>query len=295
VTAIRIQGIAFSVVAILLTAASVAIKPVHAQTELVVLAVLIAVLGVPHGALDTIFAQKVYKVRTVQGWIRFTLAYLIPAALVVVLWQLAPIVFLIGFLAISLVHFSGDPSSGTPLLTRILYGGAIIVLPALLHAAEVTRLFSFLVGGDAAASVVPWLHLLSWLWLVGVGVAATCCLRSDWPTALEIASVGLLSTLLMPLLAFTIFFCGMHSLRHILRTLNSSAKSSPNLLLSASIVPLLACFLVFGAGFLKLRQVPLEARMIQLIFVGLAALTVPHMALVEQVRFSGWGKEVEHS
>jgi len=131
--------------------------------------------------------------------------------------------------------------------------------------------------------------------VAGIVVAAACCLRSDWPTALEIVSVGLLSIFLMPLLAFTIFFCGMHSFRHILRTVNSSAKSPLHLLISASIVPLLACFLVFGAGFLKLRQVPLEARMIQLIFVGLAALTVPHMALVEQVRFSGWGKEVEHS
>ena len=39
---------------------------------------------------------------------------------------------------------------------------------------------------------------------------------------------------------------------------------------------------------LSLSNTPMDARVIQFIFVGLAALTVPHMALVERVRLSGW-------
>ena len=288
--ALRIQGITFSVVAILLTAATIAIKRLDEQTELIVLAVLIVLLGVPHGALDTIFARQLYDVKTTKGWVAFTVAYLLMAALAVALWQVAPIVFLLGFLLISIAHFSGDPSVEMPIAFRILYGGAIVVLPTLLHAEEVTRLFSILAGADVAALIVPWLHFLSWPWLIGIAVAAVGCARLDWLAGVEIASVGLLSVLTPPLVAFTIFFCGMHSARHILRTVDYSGRSSPYLLISASVAPMLAFLVLLGAALLWLRDIPIEIRVIQLVFVGLAALTVPHMALVERVRLSGWAK-----
>ena len=288
--ALRIQGIVFSVVAILLTAATIAIKRLDEQMELIVLAVLIVLLGVPHGALDTIFARQLYDVKTVKGWAAFTLAYLFMAALAVVLWQVAPLVFLLGFLVISIAHFSGDPSVDMPVAFRILYGGAIVVLPTLLHAEEVTRLFSILAGADVAALLVLWLHFVSWPWLIGIAVAAVGCARLDWLAGVEIASVGLLSVLTPPLVAFTIFFCGMHSARHILRTVDYSGRRSPYLLISASVAPMLAFLVMLGAALLWLRDIPIEVRVIQLVFVGLAALTVPHMALVERVRLSGWVK-----
>lgn len=288
--ALRIQGIVFSVVAILLTAATIAIKRLDEQMELIVLAVLIVLLGVPHGALDTIFARQLYDVKTVKGWAAFTLAYLFMAALAVVLWQVAPLVFLLGFLVISIAHFSGDPSVDMPVAFRILYGGAIVVLPTLLHAEEVMRLFSILAGADVAALLVSWLHFVSWPWLIGIAVAAVGCARLDWLAGVEIASVGLLSVLTPPLVAFTIFFCGMHSARHILRTVDYSGRRSPYLLISASVAPMLAFLVMLGAALLWLRDIPIEVRVIQLVFVGLAALTVPHMALVERVRLSGWVK-----
>jgi hypothetical protein len=49
--------------------------------------------------------------------------------------------------------------------------------------------------------------------------------------------------------------------------------------------------LVFGivaTTWLGLGNVPVDDRLMRIMFVGLGALTVPHMALVERVRLSGW-------
>ncbi len=286
--ATQIQGLTFSLGALVLAAAAVVTARFDPRIELIVVATLIVVLGVPHGALDTIFARQLYGIHTRGGWLRFAAIYTLLAAAVVGLWLLQPTCFLLGFLFISTVHFSGDPAAGTPWPARALYGGAVIVLPTLLHAGEITRLFALLVGMDAAALVTPWLRLLAWPWLIGLALAAVLRLPRDWLTPLEMVAVAVLAVLAPPLVSFVVFFCAMHSARHILRTIDYSGRSSPGLILVAALLPMLGVVAASSAAWHFLGSTPLDARIIQLVFVGLAALTVPHMALVERVRLSGW-------
>ena len=286
--ALRIQGLAFSIGAILLAVVAVSTARFDSQVELIVVASLIVLLGIPHGALDTIFARKLYGIKTLGGWLRFALIYLLLGASVVGFFMLAPSGFLIGFLLISMLHFSGDPAAGTPWFARALYGGAIIVLPTLLYAGEITRLFALLVGIDAATLVTPFLRLLAWPWLISFVLAAIQRLPKDWLTALEMGAVALLAVLAPPLISFTVFFCAMHSARHILRTINYSGNSSLGLILGAMSLPMLGVLLASATAWHFLGGMPMNGAIIQLVFVGLAALTVPHMALVERVRLSGW-------
>jgi Brp/Blh family beta-carotene 15,15'-monooxygenase len=258
------------------------------QLELIVLAILIIVLGVPHGALDTIFVRQLYKVNTAKGWMGFVVIYLMLAILVVTLWFFAPILFLAGFLAISIVHFSGDLPQDTSIILRIAYGGAIIVLPTLLHVEEVIQLFSFLVDNEAAKTIANILHLLAWPWIAMLVLFGSDQIRKNKTASVEVASVGLLAVVAPPLVAFTVYFCCMHSSRHIMRTYHYLDKSSAKNMVVAAVGPMAAVTILTLIASVVFRDMPLDARITQIVFIGLAALTVPHMALVEQVRLSGW-------
>lgn len=284
----RLQGWLFCAAAAGVTGLSLLLPRLEPQTELVIIAGLILMLGVPHGALDTEFARKLYGVASWRSWLGFTVVYFVPAIVVIAIWQFAPTLFLVGFLVLSIAHFSGDPPQGTPVVTRIVYGGATIILPLLLHADEVTRLFAILVGDNAAISIVESLSWVVWPWAGAVGLLAAHRMRTDILSGLELGALGLLATVAPPLIAFAVYFCLMHSARHILRTTAFISRVSLAQVLSSTIAPMLVTLCLAIAAWIWLEQSSLDARLVQLIFVGLAALTVPHMLIVERVRLAGW-------
>ena len=287
---LRVQGLAFSALAWLLTVASLWLPPLDVKVQLAVLSPLILLLGVPHGALDAVFVRQLTSIRSAAGWSLFTLAYLAAAAAVVVVWWFSPGIFLATFLLISALHFSGDPEGRTPALFRVLYGGAIIFCPLTLHAVEVAELFAALAGESAGKSTVAALQWAAWPWLAAIVIAAIAGARQNLARSIELVSVTALLTLTPPLIGFTIFFCAMHSARHVLRTRDYSTAGTFRHLLRIAAWPMLATVAGAAVAWWLSDGKPLEMRLAQLLFVGLAALTVPHMIVVERVRFTGWLK-----
>jgi Brp/Blh family beta-carotene 15,15'-monooxygenase len=288
--ALQIQGRLFCAIAVSGALASRWLPSGDSQAELILVTVLIIGLGVPHGALDTIYAREVYGVSTPMTWVRFAAAYLLLGALVVGLWILAPAVFLAGFLLISIAHFSGDPEGACPGWVRVAQGGAIIFLPMITHAPAISELFGLLIGVPAGPALAGALSWLAWPWLI---LAATALGYLAWrrsAQAWELGAIMLLALWVPPLLAFTLFFCGMHSARHILRTARFAQNTSLRFLWGAALLPMVGVGLLTVAAWVWMPDQTLSARLVQIIFVGLAALTVPHMALVEPVRVRGWIK-----
>lgn len=285
---IRIQGVLFGVISIICLLASLFLPALDKQTELILVAALIIILGVPHGALDTLFARELYGVNSATAWIKFSVIYLMMAALVVVLWYMAPLLFLVGFIGISIAHFSGDPDGETGWLIRLIYGGAIIFIPVLKHPQEIADVFSLLVGEKSSQALMPWMSGLALPWLLALSGVVLYLIVKKSLLSFEFLCLGLIAYFVSPLISFTVFFCGMHSARHIIRTAAFAKYSQPVLLLGAMLLPMLGVIALSAVSWFMLKNQTLDGRVVQIVFVGLAALTVPHMALVEQVRVKGW-------
>ena len=134
--------------------------------QVLILAPLVAVLGLPHGALDLPIAEALWPL---TGWRRkllFIALYLGLAGSVIALWLLLPGAALAIFLLYSALHFSGDWMRASPLL-RWSGGAATIGAPALLHHGEVEAIFAVLAPQDAASVIADAAALVGALALAG--------------------------------------------------------------------------------------------------------------------------------
>ncbi|MEY3882806.1 MAG: hypothetical protein RIS87_109 [Pseudomonadota bacterium] len=287
---IKIQGIAFVILAFFVSLISAYTSLAFENTYLVIIALFIIILGVPHGSLDTLFAQELLGLNQPRKWARFIFNYVIIALIVILFWMILPTLFLLLFLIISCIHFADDLVAGTPIFYRILYGGIIIFLPALSYTDELARLYSFLIEAEHAQLIVRCMRMLAFAWLFGLGIASYKLLKTNILTSLEIVSVAGLAIICPPLLAFTVYFCGMHSFRHVIRSTHFLSVTSPKLLLMSLIAPTLAVLVAAYFFWHFMRPSAIDAAIVKMIFVALAALTVPHMILLSKSGFTRWVK-----
>ena len=165
---LKIQGIVFAFLTLCVVLGWSQVQTVSDQTQVIIASILILFLGVPHGALDAVLAEKSFNIKGYLNWALFLVQYCLLAALIVVIAFYLPLVFLVGFLVISVFHFSTDLTPNVPFVSRLLYGGAIIFVSAVYYSDEMVRLFGLLSGPDVAETIiypiksvaVPWLVLL---------------------------------------------------------------------------------------------------------------------------------------
>ncbi|MBC7726364.1 MAG: Brp/Blh family beta-carotene 15,15'-dioxygenase [Microbacteriaceae bacterium] len=281
---LRLQGQMFCAIALALVVASVVGATLAPLQELLAAAALISLLGTPHGAFDAVFARKLFGVADFKGWVLFSLLYVGLAAAVVGVGLVPPTFFLCAFLLVSALHFGGAPAAGVATPARCLYGGAVIVLPAMWHGAELQRLLGLVAGPASAAFVAPLLSQMAAPWLAATALACALQAGTSRHAASEWAALATLSVVAPPVVAFTVYFCAMHSPRHILRTLAGLPGLEARSALALALWPTLTVLAALALTAWLLSDRPIEARVMQLVFVGLAALTLPHMVLLERAR-----------
>lgn len=244
---------------------------------------LLAVLlfGVPHGAADAAIAMQTRLADSREKLFSFFALYCGITALVIMAWQAAPNISLLIFLALTVFHFGrGDAlvhGRDALNLRALLHGGFIITI-ALVHEAEVSALFRLLTAQDAWP-IMTVLRLSFLVWLLALGLAFIGN-KITLSALAEIAALFVLACTLPPLFAFAVYFCGVHSLRHFKRLvrdphLNTAAHRRLALCLAA-----ISIFAILGAAYFISPQ-QIGDGLMQSLFIALAALTVPHMLLVD--------------
>lgn len=243
----------------------------------------VVVLGLPHGALDAWLVWRVAVFRSVGQFTIFLCGYLCLAGLVVSLWWWNTSFALALFLAYSAWHFADDwrDGKGAAAPAPPLMGLAVIGLPAFFHPDIVAQLFSIIAGneGAAVAAMLGWLGGLSMFFLSALAVFQ---FRHRRHRSIQIVLLVLLAWLTTPLLYFFIYFCFAHSVRHysLVWTLADSGRRRP-LLLSAGILTSVSVIIGAIAVSLMPPDMTIDDRLLSALFVGLAALTVPHLLVIE--------------
>lgn len=242
----------------------------------------VAILGLPHGAYDAPLARRWLEPRLGPGWWRpFLLAYLGLAGFVVAGFALLPVAMLVAFLAVSAYHFGEEDSKGGRWPTALARGAVPVLAPMSFWPEEVAQLFAWIVPGGIAFSPSV---VRAMLFIAVLVVAFDFVVRRDGWAALEVGLLIAVAATLPPLVAFGLYFLGLHSPRH---TLDLAAEISPNDrrhgivgFIREAAPATGATILLAGLGYFFLRDaVSPGPALVRVVFVGLAALTFPHMAL----------------
>ncbi len=277
---IRVETLVFSgLAAAVVLAIGFRMPPPPLALQIGVLGALVALLGLPHGALDPLIARRIGLWRTPAGFAAFNLAYLAVVALVVVVWLLAPVGSLVVFLVVSAVHFGADWNTGGPAWVRAATGLGLLTLPSYVHADEVGALYATLAGeGGAAVAAVQ--SALGPVAVVAMIVGAALAWRSRRSDSGEILLAAGLAVIAPPLVFFAVYFCALHSARH-LREGFGAERASGRLPLLVAIVYTVIPVTAVGIFLLAVpNPAGLDERLLQFVFIGLAGLTVPHMIVV---------------
>ena len=245
----------------------------------------IVLLGVPHGSLDVLFALRAYQLNSLMAWVVFLTAYLLVAMGIIVLWMLLPVWFFIGFLIFSALHFSDDLNTPNAVLTKLSYGAAVICLPSIVHGAALVGLYAVFVDASVAQRIVTVSQWLNYpiLFLMGVLLFnRQIAIREK----LDAYAVLAIMTLLPPILAFAVYFCLMHSARHLIRSHAFFGQLNARLFIMALVLPTLAVIIMACGVWFFTNTRTFETDLIRLVFIGLAALTFPHAWVLKQSNFT---------
>ena len=257
---------------------------------------LILSVGISHGALDNYKANKILKIYKINNKLVFYFSYIFISILIILSWIFFSLITLLAFLLIASYHFGREDTSflikknsSFDQLLYLIKGSLIIFSPLFFHTEETLKIFELLLINNSFLIFIQnehWVinfclifNFLGYLYFV---------FRNNFDNFeilfLDLLLILIINFIFSPLLAFTIYFCFLHSIRHIISIvleLDEANFSNGIKLFIKKALPLtvVTAILYLLAVFLIANFYGFNTAIIQVIFIGLASLTFPHILL----------------
>ncbi len=260
---------------------------------------LILTIGISHGSLDHKKGKKLLNTLNIANMYYFYLLYILAGILVIALWLLLPMATLILFLIVASYHFGKEDTDflkdNSLSLNQLLYffkGLLIIVAPLNFHFEETINIFSLLfVGGETFYIFLGYIEDLKIIYIIFFFSTISSMYLFfknfrfiNFSIFLDFFSILILNYYLPPLLAFTFYFCFLHSIRHsfsIIFELDQNSFKNGLLMFSKKALPLtlITAILFLVSIYFLTNYYVLDDAILKVIFIGLASLTFPHILL----------------
>ena len=260
---------------------------------------LILSIGISHGSLDNVKGRKLFQIFEIKKFYIFYLAYILIAIIVIILWIMMPYVSLIIFLMVASYHFGKEDTqflivenSYYNQFLFLLKGSLIVFAPMYFHFEETISIFKLLFIEnenfynflDLIESKKILLYCIILSTLANILLFTKNFELKKFTIFLDYFSIIIINYYFSPLVAFTIYFCFLHSVRHsisLMSELDRDDLGNGFKIFVKKALPLTIITAIFCAIGLYLlnNTYNLESSILKIIFIGLASLTFPHILL----------------
>ena len=260
---------------------------------------LILSIGVSHGSLDNLKGRKLFQIYGINNFVFFYLSYILISLGVIFFWIIIPSISLIIFLIIASHHFGKEDTqflivekSYLNQFFFFLKGTLIIFAPMYFHFDETISIFKLLLIDNE--SFYEFLNFIesNKILLYGIILSTLSSIilfiknfeLKKFTIFLDYFSILIINFYFSPLVAFTVYFCFLHSIRHSIslvyeldnNDLMNGLKIFTKKALPLTIVTATFCFLGL---YLLNNTYNFDSSVLKIIFIGLASLTFPHILL----------------
>ena len=247
--------------------------------------------GIAHGSLDILTATRKKLIMDSFTKFIFLILYLMIPLVFFFIWQIYPNYVFTVFLILSLMHFGiSDKLKSKNLMVAneiLLRSFIIISLPIVLHNEQTLKIFYFLnISEDYGFFLTEVFQYLVYTIIpLLILYTSNSLIKKEYGHLIDIITLLFCFFYFEPLLSFLIYFCFLHSVRHLVNEKKLLKLTNKKLLLNTIpmtlIVLSLLVFLIFIYFYIPNS---IKALFINNVIISLFCLTISHVLLINFIK-----------